>query len=123
LLYTIIVIAHVILCVCLVAIVLFQVGKGASMSGFLRGSSTEMFLGSAGGSTVIKKVTAIFAILFMVTSLSLTIMSAKRPRRSLMDIMPPAPTIPKDDVANTQPVPTTPQQSNTGTEQNTSTTK
>ena len=66
------------------------------MSTLFGGGGSDAILGGAGGSSLLKKVTTICAIVFMLTSLSLSIIAAKRPRRSLMDIMPPAPVIPAD---------------------------
>jgi len=77
---TLILILHIIVSVCLILIVLLQVGKGASLSGlFGGGGGTEAIFGGAGGDVFMKKLTVIFAILFIFTSLTLTIISARRP--------------------------------------------
>ncbi|MFC1546418.1 preprotein translocase subunit SecG [bacterium] len=110
---TIITTCYVIVCVCLIAIVLFQVGKGASLSGFLGGGSSDALLSGASGTSLIKKITAGFAIGFMCLALILSVISAKRPKRSLMDIMPPAPVIPETDILGGKPVQETAQEQGT----------
>lgn len=116
-LYTLILVIHTIVCVCLVAIVLLQIGKGSGMSGLLGGGSSDSLISGTQGNVLLKKITAGCAILFMCTSLTLSFMSAKRKTRSLMDIMPPAPVIPQDVV----PGGAAPQETQTPAQQNTNT--
>ncbi|MFC1566216.1 preprotein translocase subunit SecG [bacterium] len=93
---------HIITCLFLIVVVLFQVGKGANMSTLFGGGGSDAIFGGASGGNFFKKVTAGFAIVFMLTSLTLAVMSAKRPARSLMDIMPPKPVIPEDILGKSQ---------------------
>lgn len=81
--YTIILIFHVIICILLVLTVLIQQGKGAEI-GAVFGSSEAIF-GSSGPVSLIGKVTTGLAIVFMVTSLSLTYLSAHRGTDSIME--------------------------------------
>jgi len=81
--YTLLVTIHIIICIFLVCIVLLQKGKGAEI-GAVFGSSETLF-GAAGPATFLNKMTTVTAILFMLTSLSLTYMSAKMSNRSVMD--------------------------------------
>ena len=69
-------IVHIIMCLLLVAIVLLQTGKGADMGAAFGGASQTLF-GGAGPANFLNKVTTIAAIVFMVTSLSLAILSSK----------------------------------------------
>jgi preprotein translocase subunit SecG len=56
----------------LIALVLIQQGKGADMgAAFGSGSSGSLF-GASGSSNFLSKTTAIFALIFFLTSLSLT---------------------------------------------------
>lgn len=75
--YTLIAIIHIIVCLILMAVVLLQAGKGAEMGAAFGGSSQTIF-GSRGAATFLSKLTVGAAILFMVTSLSLSILSRER---------------------------------------------
>jgi len=74
---TIITVVHVIVCLILIGVVLLQSGKGAEMGAAFGGSSQTIF-GSRGSATFLSKLTVGAAILFMVTSLSLSILSRSR---------------------------------------------
>lgn len=71
--YTFIVIVHLFVCLILIAIVLLQAGKGAEMGAAFGGSSQTIF-GSRGATTFLSKVTVGAAVLFMLTSMSLSIL-------------------------------------------------
>ncbi len=73
--YRVILILHIIVAVLLIMIILLQIGRGATLSGLFGGGSTEAFLGAPSGDIFLKRVTVIFAVIFILTSLSLTIMS------------------------------------------------
>jgi preprotein translocase subunit SecG len=74
---------HVLVGLALILIVLLQRGKGASMGAAFGGSSQTLF-GSRGPQSFLGKLTTIVAIVFMVTSLSLAILSSKKPTSSLI---------------------------------------
>ena len=80
--YSILVIVHVIICVFLVLTVLLQQGKGAAI-GAVFGSSDTIF-GSAGPASLLHKLTTGLAVLFMVSSLVLTYLSAHKVEDSIM---------------------------------------
>ncbi|MFQ5867941.1 MAG: preprotein translocase subunit SecG [bacterium] len=89
---TLILVIHIIVSICLILIVLLQVGKGASLSTlFGGGGGTEAIFGGAGGDVFMKKLTVIFAILFIFTSLTLTIISARRPLSTIIYKKPSVP--------------------------------
>jgi preprotein translocase subunit SecG len=73
---------HVIACIVLIFVVLLQAGKGASMGAVFGGSSQTVF-GSSGPGTFLGKMTTAVAIIFMLTSLSLSY-SVSRKGSSLM---------------------------------------
>lgn len=64
---------HVILCLILVLLVMIQSGKGAEISASFGGSSQTVF-GSSGGANFFTRFTGAVAALFMVTSVSLTLL-------------------------------------------------
>lgn len=69
---TLITIIHILTCVLIIGAVLLQSGKGADTGVMLGGSSQSLF-GARGASSFLSKVTVVLATLFMVTSLSLSL--------------------------------------------------
>jgi preprotein translocase subunit SecG len=76
-------IVHVIVCIVLILVVLLQAGKGANMGAVFGGSSQTIF-GSSGPGTFLGKMTTAVAIIFMLTSFSLSY-TASRKGSSLME--------------------------------------
>lgn len=74
--WTILVVVHVLVAVSLILIVLLQTGKGSAMGAAFGGSSQTLF-GSRGPASFLGKLTSVSAILFMITSLILTILLSK----------------------------------------------
>lgn len=68
---------HVIVCIALILIVLLQRGKGAEMGATLGGGSSQTLFGSRGATTFLGKLTTTAAIIFMLTSLVLAVMSKR----------------------------------------------
>jgi preprotein translocase subunit SecG len=68
-------IIHVLVCVFLVIVVLLQSGKAADLAGAFGGMGSQTAFGPRGAATVLSKATTIAAGLFMVTSLSLSILA------------------------------------------------
>ncbi len=81
-------IVHVVVCILLILVVLLQAGKGASMGAVFGGSSQTIF-GSSGPGTFLGKMTTAVAIIFMLTSFSLSY-TASRKGSSLMEGARPA---------------------------------
>ncbi|RMG71098.1 MAG: preprotein translocase subunit SecG [Nitrospirae bacterium] len=74
---TLLVIIHVIICLVLIGIVLVQGGKGAELGSAFGGGSSQTLFGARGAATVLGKITTIVAVIFMITSLLLTIVSIR----------------------------------------------
>ncbi len=73
---------HVLLALMIIGLVLLQRGKGAEAgAGFGSGASGTVF-GARGTSTLFSKLTAVFAALFFVTSLSLAYLGTRTPGES-----------------------------------------
>ena len=68
---------HVIVCVFLVIVVLLQSGKAADLAGAFGGMGSQTAFGPRGAATVLTKATTIAAGLFMVTSLSLSVIATR----------------------------------------------
>ena len=68
---------HVIVCLVLVVVVLLQSGKAADLAGAFGGMGSQTVFGPRGSATVLSKATTISAIVFMITSLTLSIMATR----------------------------------------------
>jgi preprotein translocase subunit SecG len=72
---SIILIIHVLAAICIIALVLVQHGKGADAgAAFGSGSANTMF-GSQGPMPFLMKLTALFALVFFITSIALSYLS------------------------------------------------
>jgi preprotein translocase subunit SecG len=78
---------HVIVCLFLVIVVLLQSGKAADLAGAFGGMGSQTVFGPRGSATVLSKATTIAAALFMVTSLSLSIMATKSGRGASVPLL------------------------------------
>ena len=109
---TLVNVVHIIAAVVLIGVVLLQSGKGADMGAAFGGGG-----GGGGGSTVfgpsgpgnmLTRLTTIMAIVFMATSLTLAVLSAKR-TSVFDDVEEPATlTVPATEPVATEPVATEP---------------
>jgi preprotein translocase subunit SecG len=86
--YGFLVFIHIIVCIGLILIVLFQAGKGAGLGNLFGGGGGDQLFSAPSGSAFIKKMTTGMAIVFLLTSLSLTIMTTQRNQRSLLQQLP-----------------------------------
>jgi preprotein translocase subunit SecG len=85
-LYFAIVTLHVIVCVILVLVVLLQSGKGADLAGAFGGGATQTAFGSRGPASFLSRMTTVAAIIFMITSVSLSMISStKSEAKSIME--------------------------------------
>jgi preprotein translocase subunit SecG len=74
---TLLIVVHITVCFILIAIVLLQSGKGAELGAAFGGGSSHTLFGSRGAATFLNKMTTFAAILFMITSLTLAVVTAK----------------------------------------------
>ena len=87
--FTALIILHVLVAFIMVGVILLQSGKGAEIGAAFGGSSQTVF-GARGASTMLSKLTAVTATIFMVTSLTLAIMSKQRNYSSTIGLDKPA---------------------------------
>jgi preprotein translocase subunit SecG len=73
---TLILIVHLTVCLFLIVIVLIQGGKGAEMGAAFGGSSQTLF-GARGAATFFSKLTTVAAVLFMISSFLLAIVTSR----------------------------------------------
>ncbi len=85
--YIVVTTIHVIACLFLIGVVLLQQGKGADMGAVFGGSSSTIF-GSSGAGNFLTRLTTVMAVVFMLTSLTLTYSSARRISSTVFDTAP-----------------------------------
>jgi preprotein translocase subunit SecG len=70
-------IVHVLVCLFLIVVVLLQSGKAADLAGAFGGMGSQTAFGPRGSATLLSKATTVSAIVFMLTSLSLSILATR----------------------------------------------
>src|ERR1700675_4100071 len=70
-------IIHVLVCFFLVGVVLLQSGKAADLAGAFGGMGSQTAFGPRGSATLLSKATTISAVVFMCTSLALSIVAMR----------------------------------------------
>src|SRR5262249_40486196 len=70
-------IIHVLVCLFLIIVVLLQSGKAADLAGAFGGMGSQTAFGPRGSATLLSKATTGSAIIFMITSLSLSILATR----------------------------------------------
>ena len=104
--FTALIILHVLVAFIMVGVILLQSGKGAEIGAAFGGSSQTVF-GARGANTFLGKLTAVTATIFMLTSLSLAIMSKQRNYSSTIGLdKPPASAPAAPSPASDTPTPT-----------------
>jgi preprotein translocase subunit SecG len=73
-LFYFVVTVHVIVCLFLIGVVLVQQGRSADLAGAFGGQGSQTAFGPRAAANVLTRLTTWSAIIFMVTSLSLTIL-------------------------------------------------
>jgi preprotein translocase subunit SecG len=76
---------HVIVCAVLILVVLLQHGKSADIAATFGGAGSQTAFGPRGTATLLSRVTTWCAVIFMLTSISLTIFANKRHSNSVME--------------------------------------
>src|SRR5215510_14081077 len=73
---------HIIVCLFLIVVVLLQSGKSADIAAAFGGMGSQTAFGPRGATTLLARLTTASAIIFMITSISLTILAFRAPRKS-----------------------------------------
>lgn len=93
---TLLVVLHIVAALILIALVLLQDSKSDGLGGAFGGGGSNSILGATGGATLAQKLTRGMAVVFAITSISLTVTSKQN--KSVVDEMAPVP------AAETSPV-------------------
>jgi preprotein translocase subunit SecG len=110
---------HLLVCLCLVAVILVQSGKGGGLAGGAFGNATQTVFGGRGGTDFVTRATIVLGVIFFVTSISLALMTSKsgsgsksimqeKARQAASAPATPAPGAPAGDAPAAPAVPTTP---------------
>ena len=68
---------HLLVCLCLVAVILVQSGKGGGLAGGAFGGATQTVFGGRGATDFITRATVVLGVLFFLTSLSLALLTTR----------------------------------------------
>lgn len=94
--YATLIIFHVLLALAMIGVILVQSGKGADIGAAFGGGSSQTVFGARGPTTFLHRLTTAIAVLFMLTSIVLTIYATRRGPASVIPEQPaqtaPAPT-------------------------------
>jgi preprotein translocase subunit SecG len=77
-LYIAVLLVHIVVCIFLIIVVLLQSGKAADLAGAFGGMGSQTAFGPRGSATLLSKATTVSAVIFMLTSLSLSILATNR---------------------------------------------
>ena len=89
-LFYVVAVIHVIVCLFLIGVVLVQQGRSADLAGAFGGQGSQTAFGPRAAANVLTRLTTWSSIIFMITSLSLTIMYTRgqHARSVLQDVKP-----------------------------------
>ena len=102
-------IIHVLVCLFLILVVLAQQGKGQDLASAFGGAGSQTAFGARGTATLLSKITAGAAAIFMITSLSLSFLKPAVSERTVVPDMPApssetsTPSTPSDETATPAP--------------------
>jgi preprotein translocase subunit SecG len=71
-------IVHIIVCLFLIAVVLLQSGKSGDLAAAFGGQGSQTAFGPRGAASALSRATTWSAIIFMVTSITLSVFAARR---------------------------------------------
>src|SRR5262245_5512172 len=80
--YALLLSLHLIVCLCLVAVILVQSGKGGGLAGGAFGGATQTVFGGRGATDFVTRATVVLGVLFFCTSLSLALLTTRGTSRA-----------------------------------------
>jgi preprotein translocase subunit SecG len=75
--YYLVLAIHIVVCLFLIIVILLQSGKAADLAGAFGGMGSQTAFGPRGSATLLSKATTASATIFMVTSLTLSILATR----------------------------------------------
>jgi len=91
-LFYFVIVLHVIVCLFLIGVVLLQQGRSADLAGAFGGQGSQTAFGPRAAANMLTRLTTWSAVIFMITSLSLTVLYVRGNRsHSVLEGSKPAP--------------------------------
>ena len=75
------IVIHVAVCLFMIAVILLQQGKSADLAGAFGGQGSQTAFGPRSAANLLTRTTTWCAVVFMITSISLTVMMARQSRQ------------------------------------------
>ena len=94
-----ILVVHVLIAIAMTGFILLQQGKGAEMGASFGAGSSQTVFGSAGSAGFLTKATAVLALIFFATSITLAIFAKKKVEQVAMPFIPAAAVVEKAPAA------------------------
>jgi preprotein translocase subunit SecG len=107
-LYYAVLFVHILVCIFLVVVVLLQSGKAADLAGAFGGMGSQTAFGPRGSATLLSKATTVSFVIFILTSMSLSILATKNAGLGTSVLEVPTQTAPAPKPAAPAPVKPTP---------------
>ena len=76
------IVIHVIVCLFMIAVILLQQGKSADLAGAFGGQGSQTAFGPRSAANLLTRTTTWCAVIFMITSISLTVLMAKQSKQT-----------------------------------------
>jgi preprotein translocase subunit SecG len=87
--FILLIIVHIIVCLFLIGVVLVQQGKSADLAGAFGGQGSQTAFGPRGAANLLTRLTSWGAVIFMLTSIALTVtLSRSSSNRSVFSNVP-----------------------------------
>jgi preprotein translocase subunit SecG len=91
-LFYLVIVIHVLVCVFLIGVVLLQQGRSADLAGAFGGQGSQTAFGPRAAANVLTRLTTWSAVIFMITSISLTVLYVRSSgTHSVLQGVKPAP--------------------------------
>ena len=81
-LFVLVIVVHVIVCLFLIGVVLLQQGRSADLAGAFGGQGSQTAFGPRAAANMLTRLTTWAAVIFMCTSISLTVLYMRGTNRS-----------------------------------------
>jgi len=111
---------HILVCIILILVILIQTGRGAGLAGVFGSTGGETVFGGRGAAPFLIKATIVLAILFMLSSIGINLISprSRAPRsviqQQAIERLRERPLVPEAAEEGTLPIPVVPETSQTG---------
>jgi len=89
------VVLHIIVCFFLIGVVLLQQGKSADLAAAFGGQGSQTAFGPRGAANLLTRLTTWSAVIFMLTSIGLTVLLSRSSDRSVLSGHPTTQSTPK----------------------------